>query len=351
MNAERQRTFLIIDNQGLILTPLENILIAAGWKQIKSKQEALEMNGKIDFFWMGQSNELGNRFDRDLYKIKCISKNLLWREKSHTTGKDVITNKALLYENMKLQFPEIASKHMAESINIKHPENTNFKITPGQVWVIRPAGHGACSGVGVEVITNDTELALARKSTSKYPNVLLSRYITTPMLWQNRKFHIRAYLLISLHDGFHWSFWNRGKIFTAAEPYNENPVTFRDCRIHDTHGKTTPCDIYFPEDLDLTLKQTDDILHQMRLIMSCAAKIIQPHARKYDESDTAFEVFGVDFMIARDVDTDANQQWIVKLLEINSEAGYGYKNDLVKYTEYCSQYFQWIITNVLDIKN
>ena len=56
-------------------------------------------------------------------------------------------------------------------------------------------------------------------------------------------------------------------------------------------------------------------------------------------------------MIARDVDTDANQQWIVKLLEINSEAGYGYKNDLVKYTEYCSQYFQWIITNVLDIKN
>ena len=67
--------------------------------------------------------------------------------------------------------------------------------------------------------------------------------ITNPMLWQNRKFH--------------WSFWNRGKIFTAAEHYNENPATFRDSRIHDTHGKTTPCDIYFPEDLDLTPTQTD----------------------------------------------------------------------------------------------
>lgn len=129
---------------------MENILVADGWKQIKSKQEALEMDEKIDFFWMGQSNELGNRFDRDLYKIKCGIKNLLWREKSHTTGKDVISNKALLYENMKQQFPDIASKHMvAESINIKHPENANYKITPGHVWVIRPAGHGACSGVGV----------------------------------------------------------------------------------------------------------------------------------------------------------------------------------------------------------
>jgi len=342
-----QRTFLIIDNQGLILTPLENILVADGWKQIKSKQEALTLDEKIDFFWMGQSNELGNRFDRDLYKIKCGIKNLLWREKSHTTGKDVISNKALLYENMKLQFPEIASKHMTESINLKHPENLNFKITPGEVWVIRPAGHGACSGVGVEVITNDIELTSAQKSTAKYPNVLLSRYITNPMLWQNRKFHIRAYILISLHNGFHWSFWNRGKIFTAAESYDENPSTFRDNRIHDTHGKTTPCDIYFPEDLDLTPEQTDDILEQMRTIMSCAAKIIQPHARKYDESETAFEVFGVDFMIARDVLTNT---WIVKLLEINAEAGYGYKNNIVKYTEYCSQYFQWIITNIFDIK-
>ena len=100
----------------------------------------------------------------------------------------------------------------------------------------------------------------------------------------------------------------------------------------------------------MTIEQTEDILHQMRTIMSCAAKIIQPHARKYDESDMAFEVFGVDFMIAHDVSTNAYQQWVVKLLEINAEAGYGYKNDIVKYTEYCSQYFQWILTNVFDIK-
>ena len=42
----------------------------------------------------------------------------------------------------------------------------------------------------------------------------------------------------------------------------------------------------------------------MCTIMGCAAKIIQPHARKYDESETAFEIFGVDFMIARDVLTN-----------------------------------------------
>ena len=99
-------------------------------------ETGITYNGQqIDFFWMGQSNELGNRFDRDLYKIKCGIKNLLWREKSHTTGKDVISNKAILYENMKRQFPDIVSKHMAESINIKHLENANYKITPGQVRV------------------------------------------------------------------------------------------------------------------------------------------------------------------------------------------------------------------------
>ena len=46
MNDNHARTFLIIDNQGFILTPLENILVANGWKQIKSKQESLTMDNK-----------------------------------------------------------------------------------------------------------------------------------------------------------------------------------------------------------------------------------------------------------------------------------------------------------------
>jgi hypothetical protein len=89
-------TYLILDNQGLYHDRLRELLNKNGFKEVSKKEVLSSPNKFVDFFWMGQSNKEGNRFDKDLYQIKSTLKTLLWRDKSHTQGKDAITNKQQL---------------------------------------------------------------------------------------------------------------------------------------------------------------------------------------------------------------------------------------------------------------
>ena len=121
--GDKKFTYLISDNQGLYHNRLREILNANGFKEVNKQQVLSTPNKFVDFFWMGQSNEEGNRFDKELYKIKSTLKTLLWRDNSHTRGKDAITNKQQLYLNMKKFFPEICSKHMAKTFILDNIES------------------------------------------------------------------------------------------------------------------------------------------------------------------------------------------------------------------------------------
>ena len=377
--GNKKLTYLILDNQGLYHDRLKEILNGNGFVEVSKQQVLATPNKFVDFFWMGQSNEEGNRFDKDLYQIKSTLKTLLWRDKSHTQGKDVITNKQQLYLNMNKYFPDICSKHMAKTYLLKNinslkeiklnnilsstneiTTDTNeittdtdeittdtdeittdtdeittdtdeiTKKKDSSVYIVKPVGHRACAGVGVTVVTNDKELEEARKELSKrFRNIIISEYIQNPLRYEGRKFHIRMYILIN--SDLTWSFWERGKGMTAKLPYKKCDWTNK--LIHDSHGETTPKDIYFPEDI-LPIDKYEYVYQQMELILGAAAKIVKPHIKCYEESKYCCEVFGIDFMITDD--------YIVKLIEINAEAGYGSKNeDKTKYIAYCREYFDW----------
>jgi hypothetical protein len=414
LEGGRNLTYLILDNQGLYHDRLRELLNKNGFKEVSKKEVLSSPNKFVDFFWMGQSNEEGNRFDKDLYQIKSTLKTLLWRDKSHTQGKDAITNKQQLYTNMKKYFPEICSKHMAKTFLLKNVKslthaydttdsntnatkdttnsNTNATkdttdstdsnttdstdtntadtntasvstdsystastnafdtasntpittithdaIRSKRVYIVKPVGHGACAGVGVTVVTNDKELEEARFTLSKrFKNIIISEYIQNPLLYEGRKFHLRMFILIN-SEPFSWSFWDRGKAMTAKLPYKKGDWTNK--LIHDSHGETTPKDIYFPEDI-LPKDKYNHVYQQMELILSAVAEIIKPYIRCYEESKYCCEIFGIDFMITDD--------YVVKLIEINAEAGYGSKNkDKTKYMAYCSAYFDWFYKNSL----
>ena len=215
--ADRKLTYLIQDNQGLYHDRLREILNSKGFVELTKQQVLNTPNKFVDFFWMGQSNATGDRFDKDLYQIKSTLKTLIWRDKSHSQGKDVITNKQLLYENMKKYFPKICSKHMAKTYllkDIKSLKDINFfenelsemitseEITTSddsfmsdemiqKIYIVKPVGHGACAGVGISVITNDKELEEARIELLNFSNVIVSESIENPFLYEGRKFHIR----------------------------------------------------------------------------------------------------------------------------------------------------------------
>ena len=355
-NKVKKLTYLIQDNQGLYHDRLREILNSKGFVELTKQQALATPNKYVDFFWMGQSNTEGNRFDKDLYQINSTLITMLWRDKTHTQGKDAISNKQLLYQNMKKYFPDICSKHMAKTYLLKDiqslkdisffenelsdmsssPETNSSEdsFTKGnmlnKIYIVKPVGHGACAGVGVTVVTNDRELEEARRELSKrFRNIIVSEYIQNPLLYEGRKFHIRMYILINSDSS--WSFWKRGKAMTAKISYKRGDWTNK--AIHDSHGETTPKDIYFPEDI-LPKEKYDHIYQQIELILGAAANIVKPHVKCYEESKNCCEVFGIDFMITDD--------YTVKLIEINAEAGYGSKNeDKTKYKAYCSEYFDW----------
>ena len=355
-SGDKKLTYLIQDNQGLYHDRLREILNSEGFTELTKQQALSAPNKYVDFFWMGQSNVTGDRFDKDLYQIKSKLVTMLWRDKSHTQGKDAITNKQLLYQNMKKYFPDICSKHMAKTYllkDINSLKDINFfenelsdmtsseeastsedslmkGETLNKTYIVKPVGHGACAGVGVTVVTNDKELEEARRELSKrFRNIIISEYIQNPLLYEGRKFHIRMYILINSDST--WSFWKRGKAMTAKISYKKGDWTNKD--IHDSHGETTPKDIYFPEDI-APKEKYEYVYEQIELILGAAANIVKPHVKCYEESKNCCEVFGIDFMITDD--------YTVKLIEINAEAGYGAKNeDKTKYKQYCNEYFDW----------
>ena len=329
-NTNSKLTYAIHDKQGLDHNNLRQILNSKLWTEVPITSPT------ADFAWVGAT--IGNdylKYEESIYSIKTVLKNLLvgGGVKGETVNKDVITNKACLYENMKRRFPDIYKKYMPDTKLLKDVHN----IKEGEIYIIRPIGPGAGGGAGVKVITNNKELETVRYETKKYKSVIISEYIKNPLLYKEKKFHLRMYFMVCVgepYGKFSWHVWNKGKIVTAELPYKKDDYT--NPKIHDTHFKSTPMNLWFSEDLGITHTETTKILAQMNEILRGAAEIIKPEAKTTSESKYGFEIFGVDFIITDEL--------IVKLIEINARHDYG-KDDKIKpelYHNFCDEFFVWI---------
>jgi len=329
------KTYTIYDNQGLIHDGLRKILNDNNWKEVNIN----DVNS-VDFAWVGATIGIDYlKYDKRIYDITTQLKNILLGGgvKGDIDNKDVITNKEQLYKNMMLANKEICNKHMMTTFNISEISN----IEKGDIFIIRPIGCNAGGGAGISIVTNNNELYYAKKKTCRYKSAIITRYITNPLLFKQKKFHLRMYLMICNDINFRWSMFNKGKIITAEFPYISNH--YNNPKIHDTHFKSTFKNLYFPDDLQLTLDQNDMIYKQMYDILEVASTIIKPHAKSYIESKYAFEVFGCDFMINTDL--------VVKLIEINARHDYGV-NDLKKDNQqgfklFCNEFYNWVYNEAI----
>jgi hypothetical protein len=329
------KTYAIFDNQGLIHDGLRQILNENNWKEVD-----IHNVSSVDFAWIGAT--IGRdylKYDKCIYDINSQLKNILvgGGVKGDIDNKDVITNKEELYKNMLITNSDICNKHMMPTFKIDEIRNINS----GQVFIVRPIGAGAGGGAGVSVVSNNNDLYYAKKRTNRYKSVIITNYITSPLLFNRKKFHLRMYFMVCFDTNFRWYLFKKGKIITAELPYVSND--FNNPKIHDSHFKSTFKNCFFPEDLHLEPHQNNLIYEQMNNILESAAAIIKPHTKSYSESKYAFEVFGCDFMITDDL--------IVKLIEINARHDYGV-DDLKKdnqegFKVFCSDFYNWVYLNAI----
>ena len=205
-------------------------------------------------------------------------------------------------------------------------------------------------------------------TTKKYGNdVIASEYITTPLLFNSRKFHLRLYYLVfySKHYKVFNSFYldTLGKLFTAKLPFTMDEHTFNNKDIHDTHADTTDEDYFYPASFTIdkiTLSDNTKIANedkfnnkvvnmknQIKLIMSIISQIMVNNCDTllYNTDANAYHIFGIDIMI-----DDTNNKFTPKLIEINFAPGFGHKPETKHETQslLSNGVYGWINETVLE---
>eukprot|EP01105_Mastigella_eilhardi_P017576 TRINITY_DN403_c0_g1_i4.p4 TRINITY_DN403_c0_g1~~TRINITY_DN403_c0_g1_i4.p4 ORF type:complete len:133 (-),score=28.51 TRINITY_DN403_c0_g1_i4:459-857(-) len=115
-----------------------------------------------------------------------------------------------------------ATKRVARTTSRQGKGEPEGEGTGGaQVYIIRPVGRGAFSGHGIRLACTLEELEEARHALSaKFTKVIASIYVQRPLLFEERKLHLRMYFPVCTESDaapYRWFFWQRGKILTAGK--------------------------------------------------------------------------------------------------------------------------------------
>lgn len=224
--------------------------------------------------------------------------------KTAIDGVDNICNKG----NLRATLGDVGVKYMAREY--KWGEITKFRqLTSDSVIIAKPvSGWG---GKGIKIYKKDDRVDLI--SPSSY---VFCEYVSDLLLFQGRKFHLRAYLFATTWGTFR--VYPHYRIITAALPYVADNWTEEG--VHDTHLKSTQADYFFQPGGDLYLEKSDQQIQEI-----CAAIISHLQPKAYPESKVAYEMLGLDFLVKSNGD--------VVLLEVNTNAGIKCVEDWNSYKE------------------
>ena len=241
-----------------------------------------------------------------------------------------ISEKNILYMKLKERFPNEYLNFLAKSFTL----TLNTKYSTGKILIAKPINLlsflqrnmkiNAYSGTDIIVIDKNEKMEEAKKLLKKYDNVLISTYITNPLLFRSRKFHFRVVFIISLiHDTYNAYSLDTMRIITAKLPFKLED--FSNKGIHDSHLEGTDADYYFPQDFttkNMGIAITPEIINTLQLKIRDIMKKIAIIAIDEDKEPiklfcnhkNGFYIFGADIMITQDLNPI--------LLECNSNPGF-----------------------------
>jgi hypothetical protein len=286
------------------------------WRPYDKKRDG----NKVDYIYVDGDYIAGHP---EIHSLKGRIKNQLAK------GKYNIADKGLLYINMEKYNAKFCEKYMMKQYYITLQDYG--KVIPknvydgGRVWILKPiAGYG---GIGINIFTNYDEMDRYMKSSHpdikkdwfKSKNWVLAEYINNPLLFMDRKFHIRVYLLYFVKKESNGSYttkgyiMKKGKLFPGRKPYVNGEYEDKD--IHDTHYFEDIGFYMFPEDFvpvygedkwNYVFEQILDLGHVLTKLLK--------GARGYPETVDNYEVLALDVMIL--------DNFQIKLLEVNPKVGY-----------------------------
>jgi len=280
---------------------LKKRLKERGWRELTLQDDISHISLYIGSIFYKNFVELFGNAD-------IHTKNILHKEK------EIIVNKENLFKNFKKYYPKKYKKYFP--ISFSHEEE--YLLKKNQIYVIRPVqSYGGKDVYFLKDIIKTKNII--NKLKVKYPNIVISEYITNALLLKNKKTHVRIfYFVVYYNNKLHHYMLKKGDTMTAKKEFVLKNFENKD--IHDTHGETTDKYYMFPDCFNLEPKIEEEIMYKISDALRTVGKIMNQHNFKNwcYEYKTCYELFGVDLIVT----TDYN----VKLLEINSHIGLGYKN-------------------------
>lgn len=123
----------------------------------------------------------------------------------------------LYYKKLKNKFPDDfdfvpESYLLPEDKEEVDKKFKNYKKTKDNLWLVKPPGSSLAKGI--RFIENYEDIP---------KNNFISRYIHNPHLLNNKKYHLRIYVLVTGYLPFKIYIYDEGQVFLAAETYSYDP--------------------------------------------------------------------------------------------------------------------------------
>ena len=301
---------------------------------------------QADIFIYSYSEHINKRFySHPIYLANIFN--------THNTLK--FTNKQTILTLFKDINSEWFNVYVPETFKINNLSRYKFP----KWYILRPIY--SRSGQGVFYISNknelDNKIAYYHKTKNEdgqlfSNNVITSEFVTDLILFQEKKFHLRIFLLISYTNGIINSFLLKfAEIITAREKYNlDLPFTKEK---HDTNWKATEKDFFLPKDFtnaNLNIHMTKEKFNIMWKHITNICKMItqifemNKHKLMLDNQQNGYHIYGLDLLIRNDLTP--------VFIECNTKPGYGCNGlncDYRIYQNYKSKIiYKWINDTVLE---
>jgi len=251
-------------------------------------------------------------YDRNFWKYNSEIKNLLGEQKNH------LTNKA----NLNLV---LGGNYMMLNYNCQLGEDLNrykFIFLKEKKWILKPIK--GRQGIGIKIVSQFKELKnyfeeeikeVDFKKIKETDKWVIQEYIDDPLLFNNKKFHLRVYFLIV---GENIYYFNRYIIASAAKKYEKN--NYQDKDIHDSHyNEKSIRNKIFPEDftIDKSPLEEEKIIENINKQVYDIFKILKSNInlpiKTYPGDKNCYEIFAADIMVTKDFN--------LKVLEFNHHIG------------------------------
>lgn len=258
----------------------------------------------------------------------------LWDVES-IIGNNVNPNSTLVNNKGKHRklIPEALHKFLPDQINITltpdfKPINYEkyFEIYP--VLILKPVDGWGGHGITVhdnyksfekrinqlkELKKNDgwSDKKAKKYDFSNYLNWVLDEYIINPLLYDNRKFHVRVYFIYHQYFNIKKAYiYEKIRLAVAEDPYKNSD--YNNKKIHDTHYVVKDIMELVYLDEILPKSKYSYVLEQIKMLFTAIGENM--NTKCYEENLICYQIYAADVMI----DNDYN----IKLLEINNQPGF-----------------------------